>query len=76
MPGDPVYPYTNANVIDGKFSYSASARKTRYASALVSWNDPRNFYRTKIEYVEDAEGVARYGFQQATATAFGCTSQG
>lgn len=76
MPSDPVYTYTDANVIGGKFSYSASARKTRYSSALVSWNDPRNFYRTKIEYVEDAEAIARYGFQQATATAVGCTSQG
>lgn len=76
MPADPVYTYTDANVINGQFSYSASARKTRYSSALISWNDPRNFYRTKIEYVEDAEGIARYGFQQATATAVGCTSQG
>ncbi|GAP66835.1 hypothetical protein MBSD_n2150 [Mizugakiibacter sediminis] len=76
MPSDPVYLYTNANVIDGKFTYSASPRKTRYTTALVSWNDPSNFYRTKVEYVEDRDGIARYGFQQTDATAVGCTSQG
>ena len=76
MPSDPVYTYTDANVLNGKFSYSASARKTRYTSALISWNDPSNFYRTKVEYVEDQPGIARYGIVQTTATAVGCTSQG
>lgn len=76
MPADPVYTYTDANVINGQFSYAASGRKTRYTTALVSWNDPRNFYRTKVEYVEDADGIARYGIQQIEVTAVGCTSQG
>jgi hypothetical protein len=76
MPSDPVFTYTDANVIGGQFSYSASARKTRFTTALVSWNDPRNFYRTKVEYVEDRDGIARYGIQQTAVTAVGCTSQG
>lgn len=76
MPIDPVYTYTDANVIGGQFSYSASARKARFTTALVSWNDPNNFYRTKVEYVEDRDGIARYGVQQTAVTAVGCTSQG
>jgi predicted phage tail protein len=76
MPSDPVFTYTDANVIGGQFSYSASARKARFTTALVSWNDPRNFYRTKVEYVEDADGIARYGVQQTAVTAVGCASQG
>lgn len=76
MPVDPVYTYTAANVIDGKFTRIGSSRKTRYTVALVSWNDPADFYRAKVEYVSDDEGISRYGVQQLEITAFGCTSQG
>jgi len=76
MPADPVYTYTGANVVEGKFSYVGSSRRTRYTTALVSWNDPTDFYRAKNEYVEDPDGIARYGVRQVELTAFGCTSQG
>jgi len=76
MPADPIYVYTAANVIGGKFSRVGSKKATRYSVALVTWNDPEDFYRPKVEYVEDQEGIARYGIQQVELTAFGCTSQG
>jgi predicted phage tail protein len=76
MPTDPVYVYTAANVIGGKFARVGSSKKTRYTTALVSWNDPADMYKAKVEYVEDAEGITRYGIQQVSLTAFGCTSQG
>ncbi|KPA98085.1 host specificity protein J [Pseudomonas asplenii] len=75
IPEDPAYTYSNANVIDGKFGYTGSAKKTRYTVALVSWNDPADFYRPKVEYVDDQAGIARYGIQQTEMTATGCTSQ-
>ncbi|MGY2183267.1 host specificity protein J [Pseudomonas agarici] len=75
IPEDPVYTYSNANVIDGKFSYTGSSKKSRYTVALVSWNDPADFYRKKVEYVDDQPGIARYGIQQTEMTATGCTSQ-
>ncbi|MBB1623060.1 host specificity protein J [Pseudomonas sp. UME65] len=75
IPEDPVYTYSNANVIDGKFGYFGSAKKTRYTVALVSWNDPADFYRQKVEYVDDQAGITRYGIQQTEITATGCTSQ-
>lgn len=75
MPEDPVYTYSNANVIGGQFIYGGSAKKTRYTVALVSWNDPADFYRQKVQYVDDAEGIARYGIQQTEISATGCTSQ-
>lgn len=75
IPEDPVYTYSNANVIDGKFNYPGSAKKTRYTVALVSWNDPTDFYRQKVEYVDDQAGITRYGIQQTEITATGCTSQ-
>jgi len=76
MPTDPVYTYANANVIDGLFTYVGSARSTRFSVALVSWNDPSNFYEKKVEYVSDQKALARYGVQQTEISAFGCTSQG
>jgi predicted phage tail protein len=76
MPTDPVYVYTAANVIGGKFSRVGSSKKTRFTTALVSWNDPADMYKAKVEYTEDPEGIVRYGIQQTSLTAFGCSSQG
>ncbi|MFJ3316109.1 host specificity protein J [Herbaspirillum huttiense] len=76
MPGEPMYVYTAANVVDGKFTRVGSSRRTRYTTALVSWNDPGDFYRAKNEYVEDSIGIERYGYRPLELTAFGCTSQG
>lgn len=75
MPEDPTYTYTNANVIDGIFEYVGTGRKTRYSVCLVSWNDPEDFYRAKVEYIEDRDQMALFGHRQTEVTAFGCTSQ-
>ncbi|MGP8437192.1 host specificity protein J [Paraburkholderia fungorum] len=76
MPADPAYVYTAANVIDGQFKYVGSERKTRYTTALVSWNDPANQFKQAVEPVPDDDGIARYGVVKAQITAFGTTSQG
>jgi predicted phage tail protein len=76
MPRDPAYIYSASNVIDGAFKYVGSPMSTRYTVALVSWNDPANQYKQAVEYVEDREGIERYGILQTEITAFGCTSQG
>lgn len=76
MPSDPVFQYTNSNVIDGKFEYSGTDLRTRKTVALVSWNDPSNFYKSKVEVVEDDDGIARYGIRKTEVVAFGCTSRG
>ncbi|WP_018435363.1 host specificity protein J [Paraburkholderia atlantica] len=76
MPSDPVYVYTQANVVGGQFSYVGSERKTRYTAAQISWNDPANQYQQAVEYVADDDGLARYGVVKAQITAFGTTSQG
>lgn len=75
-PQDAVYPFTAANVIDGEFAYQGSSAKARHTVALVSWVDPEDFYRQKVEYVEDVAGIARYGVVQADVVAMGCTSRG
>jgi predicted phage tail protein len=75
-PSDPVYLFTPANVIDGLFSYSSQSLRARHTAALVKWNDPKDFCKTKSEYVEDQDAINKYGFNQIELNAFGCTSRG
>lgn len=76
VPSDPVYTYTNGNVMDGRFEYTGADLSTLKTVALVSWNDPSDFYRPKVEAVEDDEGIRRYGIRKTEVVAFGCTSRG
>lgn len=76
MPSDPVYTYTNSNVIGGNFSRVGSAGSTRYSVAKVSWNDRDNFGAQRVEYVQNQQSIARYGVRETEITAFGCVSQG
>ena len=75
-PSDAVYQFAPGNVVDGEFAYQGSSAKARHTVALVTWNDPDDFYRQKVEYVEDAEGIARYGIVQSDVVALGCTARG
>jgi predicted phage tail protein len=75
-PADPGMIFNQANVIDGMFQYSGSSRKDRHSVVLVTWNDPTQNYKQVIEYVEDADLVAKYGIRKLETIAFGCTSRG
>jgi predicted phage tail protein len=75
-PSDPVGLFTQSNVVDGLFTYAGSSAKARHTVALVTWNDPADFYKQKVEYVEDAEGISRYGIVTTEVAAMGCTSRG
>ncbi|BDU72405.1 host specificity protein J [Mesoterricola silvestris] len=68
--------YVNANVEDGRFEYTGTAYKARHTAALVTWSDPSLGYASAVEYVEDAAGIARYGYNPVSVTAVGCTSKG
>lgn len=72
----PVFQFNNANVVNGAFNYSDSARNTRATVAVVKWIDPNNGYRESVEYVEDTEGILKYGYNEKQMTAFACTSRG
>jgi len=75
-PTDASYVYAPANVVGGQFSYSGSGRRARHTVALVTWNDPADFYRQKVEYVEDRDGIERYGVITTDVISVGCTSRG
>jgi len=68
--------FSNADVVDGTFTYTGSANRARHTVALVTWNDPNERYRQKVEYVEDTDGISRYGVNQTEVVALGCTSRG
>lgn len=75
-PTDPVGAYTNANVIDGTFTYSGSDLRARHTQATVTWNDPQNLGQPRVTIVEDQAAIARYGIQTADVMGIGCTSEG
>lgn len=76
IPQDPIAVVTNANVVDGKFSWSSTKRSERYNAVVVSWTDPDNGWGQVKEYVSDDERIARLNYRETTLEAFGCTSRG
>lgn len=75
MPKDPVAQYTNANVIDGTFTYQGADIRARKNMALVKWNDPKNLGEPRIAIVEDTAGISKFGIQKTDVIAIGCTSE-
>ena len=76
-PRDPVMNFSDANVIDGSFTYEGSSRKQRHNVAKVNWNNPEDMYKQNTEYVEDAEAIVAANNQifAKDIRALGCTSQ-
>lgn len=75
-PKNPYLLFTNANVENGDFAYSSSSRRVRHTVAIVRYNDKKNYYKPAIEYVEDVDGIRRYGIREIELIGFGCTSRG
>ena len=75
-PQDPVAAVTNANVVDGLFTYSSMKRSERFNAVVVSWTDPNNGWEQVKEYVSDDAMIDRYQYNETTLEAFGCTSRG
>lgn len=75
MPKDPVLYFSNTNVKDGVFNYSETARNKRYTSVEVVYNDKLDGFKTKIELIEDVDGIRKYGINPFKINAAGCTSR-
>ena len=73
-PSDPVFLFSQANVI-GDFNYTGSSLKQRSTVVGVSYLDIDS-QDIRYEYVEDQEGIAKYGVVRKDVQAFGCTSRG
>lgn len=75
-PQDISYAFNNTNVVDGQFNYSSTSVATRYNAVSVTWNNPDDFYRQAVEYVEDTDNIAKLGYlNQTQIVAFGCASR-
>ena len=76
-PSDPVWTYTNSNVIGGKFKYTSTAKSARHNAIEVSWINPSNGWSEEREFIQDDDLIQRFGgVNVKKVTAFGCTSRG
>lgn len=71
----PIHIFSNSNVVNGQFSYSGSSLKTRSTRVRVRYNDPSNFYKPNFVVIEDRTLIDKYGIQEKSIVAFGCSSK-
>lgn len=72
---NPLIYFANANVKDGAFNYTETAKNKRYTSVEITYNDKYDNYKTKIEFVEDVDGIRNFGLNPFKVNAAGCTSR-
>lgn len=72
----PVWTYTNANVVEGKFTYSYSSPNARHNAILVEYADKDNSYEKVQEYLSNNEAVHKHSLNPKKITAFSCISRG
>ncbi|UOO89141.1 phage tail protein [Vitreoscilla massiliensis] len=73
---EPVAVYTNANVVNGQFSYSFASAKAIHTAVQVTYLDETDNFRQKTEYVSDDEAIKQFGLNIKQVTAFGCSRRG
>jgi len=66
---------TNANVIDGEFTYSSSELNSRYNLVNVTYNRKEFNGRTDTATETENSLVSRYGLQSSDIVLAGCTSE-
>ena len=75
-PKDHIMDFNNTNVVGGEFVYSSSAKRTRATVAVVSYRNKREDFAKTVEYVEDTEGIRRFGVRTKEISGVGITSKG
>ena len=66
---------TNDSVLDGSFRYSGTPNHTKFTAVKVAYKDKEDSFLPKYEYIEDPEGILRYGILLKDLVAVGCTSR-
>lgn len=75
-PGRPITKLvTNANVIDGEFSYSSNDLESRFTSVNVTYNEPTQLGETQTTTFTDNNLITRYGLQTSNIPLAGCYSE-
>lgn len=75
-PTDPIFTFTQANVIGGRFNRQYAPLKSIFTAVEVEYMDERNMYQKAVEYVADDDMIRRFGYNVKKMVAFGCTSRG
>ncbi|WP_319543149.1 phage tail protein [uncultured Pseudodesulfovibrio sp.] len=75
-PADPTHYASPSNVENGEFKYQGSSIRSRHTAAMVTWNDPSDGYKPAVEMYEDAEAIARYGYNPTDVAELGCIYRG
>jgi hypothetical protein len=74
-PKEPIATFTNDNIVEGMFSYGGVPKHTKFTAVKVAYKDRDQSFLPKYEYLEDPEGIIRYGLLEKEITAAGCTSR-
>lgn len=74
QPQEPVYLFTNSNVIGGEFSRKGSALNSRNKRIEVKFSDPENEYKSSSVYINDVHNTNDFRSSK-TITLNGCTSK-
>lgn len=76
MPGTVVKEFNQTNVIDGKFTYSGTALKTRHNAIYVTWYNPQLQGDKDTEAFQRTDLIRKNGYIPEDVVAVGCTSRG
>jgi len=67
--------FNNGNVHDGIFSYGDITSSARFTKVEVVYSDRSNLYGNKSEYIEDEDGIRKYGIITKMLNGIGSTSK-
>lgn len=67
--------FNNSNVFDGVFNYGDITNTARFTRIEVLYADANDLYGNKTEYIEDEEGIRKYGIITKMLNGLGCTSK-
>ncbi|MBA60031.1 MAG: hypothetical protein CMQ40_12785 [Gammaproteobacteria bacterium] len=72
-PADPARIFTNANVLEGTFSYGSVGLSTRSSAAMVTYRDRSNNFENAVDAMDRPHMIDRFGRNQTEVAALGVT---
>ena len=76
-PAGPIYNFSKANVIEGRFTYETTGSKTRINQVIVSWVNPDANYKAEPLIVEDRQDIVKQNrIISENAVAMGAITEG
>ena len=54
---EPVYTFTNGNVLDGLFEYSFTGQRARTNQVNVTWSNPDELFKQSVLTIDDTANI-------------------